>query len=270
MEHARPPSELSLEGNSVSRADAWKRWRKQFHLSLKASGVHKEEGSVQASLLINLIGTEGFDVYETFKFSNDTEKDDVTVLLKKFDEYFGVKPNVTLARYNFYMRNQEGGESIDQYVTALKLLSKTCEFKTLEEEFIRDRIVCGIKNTIVRDRLLRTDDLTMDKAIKICKVDEVSADSSRVLQESRGASAGPVRVDAVGARGGAGPRAARSPAACGPGWREAPAASFQFICVQYLSQVRRSVCYLGRLSCGLSAVLCVSKLWSFCKNVSST
>lgn len=209
MEHARPPSELSLEGNSVSRADAWKRWRKQFHVFLKASGVHKEEGSVQASLLINLIGTEGFDVYETFKFSNDTEKDDVTVLLKKFDEYFGVKPNVTLARYNFYMRNQEGGESIDQYVTALKLLSKTCEFKTLEDEFIRDRIVCGVKNTIVRDRLLRTDDLTMDKAIKICQVDEVSADSSRVLQESRGASAEPVRVDAVGARGGAGPRAAR-------------------------------------------------------------
>ncbi|XP_059054674.1 uncharacterized protein LOC131848758 [Achroia grisella] len=185
MEHARPPSELRLEGSSVSRADAWKKWKIQFNLFLKASGVHKEEECVQASLLINLVGPEGFDVYETFTFKSEKEKDDVAILLKKFDEYFGVKQNITLARYNFFMRNQEIGESINQYVTALKLLSKNCDFKILEEELIRDRIVCGIKNTTVRDRLLRTEDLTLERTINICQVDEISNDSSRLL-ESRG------------------------------------------------------------------------------------
>lgn len=207
MEHARPPSELSLEGSSVGRADAWKRWKTQFLLFLKASGVHKEEGGVQASLLINLIGAEGFDVYETFTFDNDAQKDDVTLLIKKFDDYFGVKQNITLARYNFFMRNQESGESIDQYLTALKLLSKICEFKNLEEELIRDRIVCGIQSIVVRDRLLRTDDLNLDKAVKICQAHEISKDSNRVL-ETRStlgiADSVPLQVNNVGMRGGVG------------------------------------------------------------------
>lgn len=199
MEHARPPPELSLEGSPVGRADAWKRWKTQFKLFLKASGVHKEEIGVQASLLINLIGPEGFDVYETFTYETETDKDDVNVLIKKYDEYFGVKHNITLARYNFFTRNQEIGESISQYVTALKLLCKNCEFKILEDELMRDRIVCGIKNAVVRDRLLRTEDLTLEKAIKICQVNEISNDNNRVL-EARGGS--PVCVNAVGVQGG--------------------------------------------------------------------
>ncbi|KAL4705126.1 hypothetical protein ACJJTC_005505 [Scirpophaga incertulas] len=86
----------------------------------------------------------------------EKDRDDVYVLLKKFDEYFGVKTNVTLARYNFFSRSQEEGESIN--------------------------------HTVVRDRLLRTDDLTLSKTIKICQIDEISIDSNRML-ESRGAMA---------------------------------------------------------------------------------
>ncbi|CAH2268402.1 jg6271 [Pararge aegeria aegeria] len=65
MEHAKPPPELSVDGSPVSRADAWKKWKTQFQLFIKAAGVHKEDPAVQASLLINLIGSDGFDVYQT-------------------------------------------------------------------------------------------------------------------------------------------------------------------------------------------------------------
>lgn len=168
--------------------------------------MHKEDSAVQSSLLINLIGPDGFDVYQTFKFNSDSEREDVKSLLKKFDEYFGVKSNITLARYNFFTRDQEQGETIGQYVVALKLLSKKCEFGSLEESLIRDRIVCGINSAVVRDRMLRMDELSLDKAIKICEADEVSADGSRCL-ESRGA--GPSRVDAVRVRGALGQRGGR-------------------------------------------------------------
>ncbi|XP_052748238.1 uncharacterized protein LOC128200096 [Galleria mellonella] len=147
--------------------------------------------------MVNLIGPDGFDVYQTFTFDEDSERDDVAVLMKKFDNYFGTKPNVTLMRYKFFTRNQDEGESIQQYVTALRLLSKTCEFTTLEEELIRDRIVCGIRHSTVRDRLLRCDDLNLDKVIKICQAEEVSQESCRQI----GSSGDTARVDAVSARG---------------------------------------------------------------------
>ncbi|XP_073965610.1 uncharacterized protein [Choristoneura fumiferana] len=181
MEHARPPPELNMDGGPVSRADAWKRWRQQFNLFVKASGVNTETAGVQASLLVNLIGPEGFDVYQTFTFGSDKEKDDVNVIIKKFDAYFGAKVNITLVRYKFFTRNQEDGESIQTYLTALRLLSKDCEFGTLQEELIKDRIVCGVRNPTIRDRLLRSDDLNLDKAIKLCQAEEVSQESGRQL-----------------------------------------------------------------------------------------
>ncbi|KAJ0172603.1 hypothetical protein K1T71_011742 [Dendrolimus kikuchii] len=205
MEHARPPPELNFEGGPVARADAWKRWRQQFQLFVKASGVNSESSGVQASLLVNLIGPEGFDVYQTFTFKDDTEKDNVDVIIKKFDEYFGTKVNITLLRYNFFMRNQEDNESIQSYVTALRLLSKNCEFSTLRDDLIKDRIVCGIRNTTVRDRLLRCEELDLDKAIKVCQAQEVSQESGKQLG-ANGECSNTVHVHGVERRvsGGAG------------------------------------------------------------------
>ena len=46
------------------------------------------------------------------------------------------------------------------YVTDLKFLSKSCEFGDLTDSFIKDKLVCGVKQDIVRSRLLRETDLT--------------------------------------------------------------------------------------------------------------
>ncbi|KAJ2953305.1 hypothetical protein O0L34_g891 [Tuta absoluta] len=199
MEHARPPAELSLEGGPAARAESWRKWRKLFEVFLKASGVNKEAKEIQASLLVNLIGSAGYEVYTTFTFTDGESEDDVTCLLTKFETYFGAKPNITVRRYKFFTRNQEDGENIDQYVTALRLLSQQCEFSTLQEELIRDRIVCGIINNTVRDRLLRTDELTLVKAIQICQAAEISKEESLCFDGTSSSSG--VQVDAVqGAR----------------------------------------------------------------------
>ena len=63
-----------------------------------------------------------------------------------------------------FSRNQESGESIDHYVTVLKTLSNTCEFGALKESLIRDRVVFGIQDNTVRERLLRDPQLTLQTA----------------------------------------------------------------------------------------------------------
>jgi hypothetical protein len=79
-----------------------------------------------------------------------------------------------MQRYKFNKRVQGETESVDQYVTELRLLAKNCRFGELQEELIRDRIICGIKADRLQARMLREDDLTLDKAISICKADEES------------------------------------------------------------------------------------------------
>lgn len=188
MEHARPPVELVLEGGPANRADSWRKWLKQFNVFLKASGVCKESKDVQASLLINLVGPDGYDIYSTFKFLKDGDEDDIDVLIKKFCDHFGTKHNTTMARFRFFTRNQEKGEHIDSYVTALRLLSQHCDFEHLEDGLIRDRIVCGVSDSAVRDRLLRTDDLNLEKAVKICQANEVSSEESRQIESAKESS----------------------------------------------------------------------------------
>ncbi len=50
---------------------------------------------------------------------------------------------------------------IDKYVTDLKVLADTCNFGSARDSLIRDRIVCGILNSQVREHLLRESDLTL-------------------------------------------------------------------------------------------------------------
>ncbi|XP_045534999.1 uncharacterized protein LOC123721191 [Papilio machaon] len=212
MEHARPPAELILQGGPAARADAWRKWYKQFQVFLKASGVHKSTKDVQSSLLVNLIGPEGYDVYTTFKFTKDEDAEDIEILVKKFNEHFGSKQNTTITRFKFFTRSQNRGESIDEYVTALKLLSQSCEFEHLEDGLIRDRIVCGVADGVVRERLLRTEDLTLAKAVKICQANEMSNEETQQIEETKGGSAEPepgasgLAVDAVAGAWGNGRR----------------------------------------------------------------
>ena len=74
----------------------------------------------------------------------------------------------------FFTYNQTNGQAIDEYVTELKSRSRHCEFGILKESLIRDRIVAGIQDANVRERLLRETDLSLDKAISICRASEAT------------------------------------------------------------------------------------------------
>ena len=120
------------------------------------------------------IGEKARDVYYTFTFA--TEGDDMKLdsVIAKFDEYFSPRKNLPYTRFKFFTYNQTNGQTIDEYVTELKSRSRHCEFGTLKESLIRDRIVAGIQDAKVRERLLRETDLSLDKAISICRASEAT------------------------------------------------------------------------------------------------
>ena len=115
-------------------------------------------------------------------FTEDkTEKLDI--LFTKFGSYCKSKQNITVERYRFDMHVQESSETIDQYVTEFKLIAKNCGYGKLEDQLIRDQIVCGIKSETVKQCLLRTEDLTLDKAISIGRTEEQSQKDAQHLSE---------------------------------------------------------------------------------------
>ena len=63
------------------------------------------------------------------------------------------------------MRKQEEGEAVDTFVTALYTLAEYCDYGALRDQMIRDRIVVGISNATLSEKLQLDPDLTLDKAI---------------------------------------------------------------------------------------------------------
>jgi hypothetical protein len=164
---------------------AWKAWKQQFQIYLNVSDYDSASESKKVSLLLHAMGREDVQLFSTFTFATSEDSETQPTLedvLKKFDDQFIPTINVRLDRHRFFVRDQMSGESTDGYLTALRTLAKTCELGELRESLIRDRFVGGIANKPVKERLLRTKDLTLAMAIDICRASKSAKEQLRVIK----------------------------------------------------------------------------------------
>ena len=96
------------------------------------------------------MGDTADDIYHSFHLTDEGE---YKVTKKKFDDYFMKKKNVIYERAKFNMRRQEEGEPVDVFITALYNLASKCDYGTLNDELIRDRIVVGIRNQSLSEKM---------------------------------------------------------------------------------------------------------------------
>lgn len=108
-------------------------------------------------------------MYNYFTYSSSEDKDDIKEMLQNFDEYF------TLEKKKFYLTHflsssfsqKKDGETIDN--SYAQDLSLTCEFGQLTNSFIKYYIILGIKDRLIKDRILRIEDLDLNKVINVAK-----------------------------------------------------------------------------------------------------
>lgn len=192
MEGLHPPPNLQLTGNV---AENWRRFRQRFELYIAAIGADEKSEKMKASVFLHVVGDEALEVYNNFTFDNVADKMNLAKIIEKFEAYCIPKKNVTFERHRFFTCVQKTGETIDQYVTELRKRSKTCEFGGLTDSLITDRLVCGIPENSLRERLLREQDLSLDRAITLCRAAEtVKTQAKELFSESCNVDA--VRRDA--------------------------------------------------------------------------
>lgn len=67
---AKVPEPLSLE----KRSESWKHFKREWSFYEIATKISKEEDEVRIAALLNVIGREGVDLYETFQWQADEDK----------------------------------------------------------------------------------------------------------------------------------------------------------------------------------------------------
>ena len=94
----------------------------------------------------------------------EDERKEYEQTIRKLDEFFTVRKNVIFERARFSRRNQGDGETAQQYITPLYCLIETCEYNALADKMLRIRIVVGIHDQTLFERLQTDASLTLEKA----------------------------------------------------------------------------------------------------------
>ena len=170
-------TKLSNDGGAIvkapdemdfSKPELWIVWIKRFERYLSVTGANKKADKEKIDILCYVMGEKSEEILTQIlpTLSENTKYDEVK---EKFNGYFAPKKNVVFKRFKFNSRIQQADESIDTFVTALHTLAQTCDFGTLKDDLIRDRIVIGVRDVRTSERLQLKEDLHVKRKFRLKK-----------------------------------------------------------------------------------------------------
>ena len=129
--------------------------------------------------LLLWVGENSRNVYNAWESTvSADDKKKLETDYTKFEEYVTPKSNPVFARYKFYNKQQDRGESFNHFLPEPKLLVKDCNF-VKPDKMMRDHIVFGTNSPAVREKLINKGsdlrlDITLDIAMDIARTHELS------------------------------------------------------------------------------------------------
>ena len=166
----------------------WKTWKKNWEYY--ACATELEEKKMQVVTLLTVLGETCRRVYETFEFEEFEEDKKIkkiittNIVISKFNDIIEPQTNILFERCMFLRRNQDSEETLTQYITELKIISKKCEFENISPTAIlRDRIISGMKDERLRNTLLIQQQLIIGELIKICKTEETTYKQAQTFEK---------------------------------------------------------------------------------------
>ena len=191
------PKELILEGTLTAKYNAFE---EHFKL-LECTELVKKSEMDKVLYFLLCAGERAQELYRTFEFdqpefvTNETGEvwqRTIKEVKDKVRAYCNPQKNLTYERYVFNSRSQKESESINAYVTELQNLATNCEFADLRDSPIRDRLVLGLRDHAMRERLLRVEGLSLEKAITMLRAAEMSKQQTARIKTAKSLEEGAI------------------------------------------------------------------------------
>ena len=194
----KPPSTFDFR-----KPELWPDWKTRFQRFRIAAKLDKEDEVLQINSLLYAMGTEAEKVFNQLTFTAG-EANKFDILIQKLDAYFTPKVNIIHERSLFHSRIQQADENIEAYVRALHDMAARANFRD-KDETIRDRLVLGVKDRELSQKLQMTPELTLKMAVDMARQQE-QVKEQMTAQRSDNLDAvsvhGPSRGNAGGQRSG--------------------------------------------------------------------
>ncbi|XP_065080058.1 uncharacterized protein K02A2.6-like [Ochlerotatus camptorhynchus] len=174
------PSPLAVEGDMQENMDFFEKSWKDYAKAIGMDRWPPEENPQKVSFLLSVIGEPARKKYFNFELTA-AEGADPEATLAAIREKVVAKRNVIVDRLDFFSTTQQTRESIDDYASRLKTLAKMAKLGVLETDLIAYKVVTSNKWPSMRSKMLSIADITLTKAIDMCRAEEITTKRSQEL-----------------------------------------------------------------------------------------
>ncbi|KAK3928068.1 Gag polyprotein [Frankliniella fusca] len=171
MDESRPGPVKLREGNISAN---WAAFEQRFDIYWKADPSRQGADVNKWAVLMREAGREALEVYNSFRDSLITAAIDANgsvvktdlsenyeAVIAEFRKYAEEKKSVTSIREAFFKRNQKPGEPFATWHTKLKNMIKDCEFLTIADSLLKDRLIGGTNDKRLKETLRGQPQLTL-------------------------------------------------------------------------------------------------------------
>ena len=145
------PAPMVCKGNLVANLEFF---RQQWEDYKVATGLDKQSSKIWLASLRSVMGKDCLQTFLNLNISAE-DRNNVEACMAALENYFKPQCNVVYERYVFNSCEQNQGESVDSYITRLRKFASSCEFGTLTDELICDKMVIGLNDRGTKRKLLR-------------------------------------------------------------------------------------------------------------------
>ena len=166
------------ESTTTNLDKKWITWLEDFDIYVIANGVTQD--AQKCALLLHLAGKDVKEIFKTLKDGTEKYED----MCAKLTAYFQPKKNVTYERYVFKQAVQLRDESSINFITRLKRLAESCSFTNLDEA-VKDQFISSCSSSKLRQKLLREQDVTLDRCIEHARAQEIAKAQSEEMSSQQ-------------------------------------------------------------------------------------
>ncbi|XP_062557795.1 uncharacterized protein K02A2.6-like [Armigeres subalbatus] len=130
----------------------------------------------KVSILLSVIGEPARKKFFNFELTS-AQLADPEEALKAIRGKVTPKRNVILDRLEFFSATQFARESTDDFTTRLKILAQSAKLGNVKEDLITYKFVTANKWPQIRSKMLTITDITLDKAVDMCRAEEITNDN---------------------------------------------------------------------------------------------
>lgn len=168
---------------SPAEPSSWPVYLERLEFFFQAHDITSDDK--KRALLCSVCGVDAYALLRSLCAPKAPSETPFKDIIAKLNGHFIGKPNVTMERFRFNKRDQLPGESVQDFLAALRQLARYCDFENWLDRLLCDRLVCGLRDETIQRRLLAEPDLKLTKAILLARAAEEAAAKTEELRRSK-------------------------------------------------------------------------------------